>query len=205
MILAIESGANFISVAIGDLDYCSTVKLATPRNSEQLLGIIDYLCSIRAHATIKEVAVCIGPGSYTGLRVGLACAQGIASGLEVPIIGISSFLVGLFSQKIEDGVVEANCGLRIGEVALCKFVVKEGGRVISQITQIECVESDQSDFQVVNAENLLKAADSIREFNELSSCQSHFIRTVASAPLPLMYIKPVQAKTLLERGLTSNP
>jgi tRNA threonylcarbamoyladenosine biosynthesis protein TsaB len=39
---------------------------------------------------LKAVAVASGPGSFTGLRVGLSMAKGIAQGLDIPIIGISS-------------------------------------------------------------------------------------------------------------------
>ncbi len=39
---------------------------------------------------IKAIAVAIGPGSFTGLRVGLAMAKGMVQGLGIPIIGVSS-------------------------------------------------------------------------------------------------------------------
>jgi len=39
---------------------------------------------------LRAVAVASGPGSFTGLRVGLSMAKGVAQGLEIPIIGISS-------------------------------------------------------------------------------------------------------------------
>ncbi len=45
----------------------------------------------------KAVIVATGPGSFTGLRVGLATAKGLCHGLEIPIIGISS-LEALASQ-----------------------------------------------------------------------------------------------------------
>ena len=46
---------------------------------------------------LKAVVVAIGPGSFTGLRVGLSTAKGLCHALEVPIIGISS-LKALASQ-----------------------------------------------------------------------------------------------------------
>ena len=39
---------------------------------------------------IQTIAVAIGPGSFTGMRVGLAMAKGMAQGLKIPIIGVSS-------------------------------------------------------------------------------------------------------------------
>jgi tRNA threonylcarbamoyladenosine biosynthesis protein TsaB len=40
--------------------------------------------------TLKAVAVAQGPGSFTGLRVGLSLAKGVAQGLNIPIVGVSS-------------------------------------------------------------------------------------------------------------------
>ena len=51
-------------------------------------------------ATIGRVAVCVGPGSFTGIRVGLAMARAIALTLETPIVGVST-LVGLAGPLLE--------------------------------------------------------------------------------------------------------
>ncbi len=59
-------------------------------HSRQLLPAIDGLLS--RQGTSKEaltaVFVCIGPGSYTGLRVGIATAKGLAFALALPIVGV---------------------------------------------------------------------------------------------------------------------
>jgi tRNA threonylcarbamoyladenosine biosynthesis protein TsaB len=59
---------------------------------ERLPGLIDevFARAQRERAQLGRVAVGRGPGAFTGLRVGLALAQGIAAGLGIPAVGIGS-------------------------------------------------------------------------------------------------------------------
>ena len=57
-----------------------------------LIPTLQFLLSSAAKEirTLGGVAVATGPGSFTGLRVGLATAKGLCHGLEVPLVGVPS-------------------------------------------------------------------------------------------------------------------
>ena len=61
-------------------------------HAERLIGMIDHVlneCGLSPN-DITKIAVTIGPGSFTGVRVGLAAARGYAAALNIPVVGISS-------------------------------------------------------------------------------------------------------------------
>lgn len=64
----------------------------TSQHSEQLIPKIEHLLDGAkvAKSSIDLIAVDQGPGSFTGLRVGMAAAQGLSMGLDRPMISISS-------------------------------------------------------------------------------------------------------------------
>lgn len=63
-----------------------------PVHSERIIPTIDWLMGEVGieKKEIEAIAVSIGPGSFTGLRVGLSTAKGLAFSLRIPIVGVSS-------------------------------------------------------------------------------------------------------------------
>ena len=94
MLLAIETSSLVSSVALlhGQTLRAELTIQARLTHSEQLMPhIADMLekASV-AKQDIDGIAVSIGPGSFTGLRIGLATAKGLAFSWDVPIIGVET-------------------------------------------------------------------------------------------------------------------
>ncbi|MCR9137287.1 MAG: tRNA (adenosine(37)-N6)-threonylcarbamoyltransferase complex dimerization subunit type 1 TsaB [Alphaproteobacteria bacterium] len=62
-------------------------------HAERLFPVVDQVLSLagRSYADLDRLAVCIGPGSFTGVRVGVAAMRGLSLALEIPLVGISVF------------------------------------------------------------------------------------------------------------------
>ena len=94
-ILLIDTATTHAVVALGAADGSLVEQrswLAGYRHGEELLARIDSLLADRgvAPTDIGAVAVGTGPGAFTGLRVGIATAKGLAHALAVPIVGVAS-------------------------------------------------------------------------------------------------------------------
>ena len=93
MILAIETASVPTSVALVREGECLGEKfIEQQQTSSQISACIEELlneanCSAK---DITKIAISVGPGSFTGLRVGMATAKGLAYALNVPLIPIST-------------------------------------------------------------------------------------------------------------------
>ena len=71
------------------------------KQAEELVPAIETL--LKTHNTtykdLTHLAVCIGPGSFTGLRIGLATAKGLELALGIPLIGVTSLEAALYKKK----------------------------------------------------------------------------------------------------------
>jgi tRNA threonylcarbamoyladenosine biosynthesis protein TsaB len=95
IILGIETGGDNCSVALSKGDEIIAIKESGGREHSKYLSVfIDdiFKDSGLSYGDIDAVAVSKGPGSYTGLRIGVATAKGICYGTGKPLIAINSLL-----------------------------------------------------------------------------------------------------------------
>lgn len=116
VILNIETSNTVCSVALtAEGMILSHRESSEGRNhAATLTGFIKDMMAFAADKGIKPeaIAVSMGPGSYTGLRIGLSEAKGLAYGLEIPMIGVSTLelmatKVMFSAESLPDDVVFA--------------------------------------------------------------------------------------------------
>jgi tRNA threonylcarbamoyladenosine biosynthesis protein TsaB len=96
MLLSINTCGNTASVALGtanakDVKIVATAELAVRTYSARLIPEIAALLEKEkiTLAEIEPIVVVSGPGSFTGIRVGLSTAKGLAEGAGIPLIAVS--------------------------------------------------------------------------------------------------------------------
>lgn len=94
LILSIETATKACSVALheqGALVACQTLFIAKS-HAESLLPMIAHLLTISPYTKkdLAAMAVSEGPGSYTGLRIGVATAKGLGYALGIPLIAVNT-------------------------------------------------------------------------------------------------------------------
>ena len=94
LILAIETATESVGVAIGGREgvIASVVIERGRRHGETVAPSIEFACR---HAGVElddldAIAVDIGPGLFTGMRVGIASAKALGMVLEVPVVPVTS-------------------------------------------------------------------------------------------------------------------
>jgi tRNA threonylcarbamoyladenosine biosynthesis protein TsaB len=93
-VLGIETSTTSVSVALveGGQIILERAHDRPKQSAERLLPLIAELLSEAGwqRTSLERLGVSVGPGSFTGLRVGIACAQGLSLGLGVPLVGVAS-------------------------------------------------------------------------------------------------------------------
>lgn len=92
-------------------------------HAEALLPLLERVIAASGggFAQIERVAVTIGPGSFTGLRVGISAARAVGLACEVPVVGVTT-LSALMAPLVEDGPARLTAAV----------IDARGGRVYAQ-------------------------------------------------------------------------
>lgn len=128
MLLAIESSAKTASVGIvrDGVTLAETFQNNGLTHSKTVLPMVEQILKTSG-VSLKElraIAVAAGPGSFTGLRIGVAAAKGLALAADKPCIGVSTLAATAYN--VADGFVCVAMDARAGQVYAALFRMRAG-------------------------------------------------------------------------------
>lgn len=166
IVLGIETATPQVGCALGGHEgvIASFHTARGRRHAETLAPAIEFTCA-QAQVALSEVgvvAVDIGPGLFTGLRVGVATAKAMAQALRVPVIGMSSLDLLAFPVRATRRLIVAVIDGRRGEVFFALYRQVPGG--VQRITQPAVAKADDvaAELEARGEEALLVGDGAIR-------------------------------------------
>lgn len=165
-ILAIETSTDACSVALHSASGDAFRYAQEPRSHTQLVMkmINEVLLELSVEVNkLDALSVSVGPGSFTGLRIGFAAAQGLAFGLDIPVVPVSSLevMVATYTRTMRANALpaESHGNQRVMVVLDARMGEFNCG----------CYDVDfDGQISTCHDDRLLKAEDAIKWLQELS-------------------------------------
>lgn len=140
-ILAIDAATEACSVALQiDQQVISRFEVAPQQHSQKLLPFVD---EVLAEAGIKlnqldAIAYGQGPGSFTGVRIGVSVTQGLAFACDLPVVGVSS-LATMAQQAISQSNAQTVVSAIDARMAEVYFAVYQNNNGLAELVDKELV------------------------------------------------------------------
>ena len=199
LILAIDSASDQASISLSDREKVIAEEQwsCKRRHTVELAARIEKM--LKSHACsasdLSGVAVAIGPGSYTGLRIGLSVAKGICLAQEIPIFGIGT-LDGLAKALLSAGGMGTPTGLGDPAPELILILQAGRGRIVSASYPIRALLADGSvdisEWPKPEALEVRKLDEILPEIRagsfiagEISTAEQRALREAGAQPLPV--------------------
>jgi tRNA threonylcarbamoyladenosine biosynthesis protein TsaB len=130
MLLAVDTSTRWIGMALYDSVQIKGEVIWKTNNHHtvELAPALEQLfsrCAVSS-ADLKVLAIALGPGSFTSLRIGLALVKGMALALHVPVIGVPSLDVLAAAQPLRDLPLAAVLQAGRGRLALVWYKAHKG-------------------------------------------------------------------------------
>ena len=156
LILAIETGTDICSVAlIRDGELIALRESDEERNHAKKIAVfVDEL--LREYDIAAEeldaVAVSKGPGSYTGLRIGVSFAKGLCYGQNIPLVAVGSLdsLVEVAREDFEAGIIDIE---HWDNALLCPMIDARRMEVYTQLFDTDGVAQSEVEAKIIDTES----------------------------------------------------
>lgn len=163
LILNIETATKNCSVALakdGKTIACKEIAAQNFSHAEKLHVFIEEILSENniQFSDLNAIAVSQGPGSYTGLRIGVSSAKGLCYALHIPLVAIDTLQLLAKQIQIEDGIILPMIDARRMEV-FSAFYDKNHQKI--RTTQAEVI--DETSYQEIS-DKIHLVGDGIEKF-----------------------------------------
>jgi tRNA threonylcarbamoyladenosine biosynthesis protein TsaB len=130
MLLAIDTATQWISLALHDGDNLVAEQTWHTANNHTI-ELAPAVSSLLARHTLtveglEALAVCVGPGTYTGLRIGVALAKGLAAVRGLPVFGMSTLDILASAQPQMTGGLVATVAAGRGRIITSTYQWRKG-------------------------------------------------------------------------------
>ena len=148
-ILNIETATRNCSIALsqnGIIIACKEIAEAGYSHAEKLHVFIDEILK-ESKLTFKDlsaIAISQGPGSYTGLRIGVSAAKGLCYSLDIPLIAVDTLEILARKLNIENGIIIPMIDARRMECYTAIFNSK-----FEKIREVKAEIIDENSFQEI--------------------------------------------------------
>ncbi|MBM3662516.1 MAG: tRNA (adenosine(37)-N6)-threonylcarbamoyltransferase complex dimerization subunit type 1 TsaB [Actinobacteria bacterium] len=169
LILGIETATTQVGCAIGGHEgvLASVHAAKGRRHAEYLVPSIEFACE-RARVELSEigvVAVDVGPGLFTGLRVGVAAAKSLAFALRVPMIGVSSLDLLAFRVRFSNRLIVTTVDARRSELYYACYRQVPGG--VQRVTDHQIgTPDDLASELLASGEEVLLVGEGAQRYSE---------------------------------------
>ena len=150
--LAFETSAKAASVALldGEKLLGESYQNTGLTHSQTLLSMAQALIQSCGYTPqqVEAVAVAAGPGSFTGVRIGVAAAKGFAWGAELPCCGVSTLEAMARNLGVDTGYVLGVMDARRNQVYTALFHARDGK--LTRMTEDRAISLDELEAEIKN-------------------------------------------------------
>ena len=161
IILGIDTSINNCTVSLS----CDEILLAEKTNpqireqSENLFSLVDQVfdeANLELNS-LTAIGVCVGPGNFTGLRVGISAAKGLGMALKTKVFGISRFIALVESNEPTIAIIKNNDEIYYTQ----EFINQKPRKSPSSQTLTEIMNSRYSPNTVISGDGAITLSKSL--------------------------------------------
>ena len=135
-ILALETSAKAVSAAVSENGRILAAGYQDTglTHSRTLMPIVEHILKNTdlKLSDMDAIAVAVGPGSFTGIRIGVSAAKGLAFSVDKPAVGVSTLAAMARNAAFADGLIVCAMDARRSQVYNANFAAENG--VLTRLT-----------------------------------------------------------------------